>query len=60
MLSKNPPMVNFRYAIERRMAQNAPLVAALAGVENPFRIDPSAKEIRIVGGISPAKNSFQR
>ena len=38
----------------------APMAAASAGVAKPSRIEPSAKEIRIVGGIRPAKNSSQR
>ena len=39
--------------------RKAPIAAASAGVARPSRIDPNAKEIRIVGGISPAKNSSQ-
>ena len=40
------------------MEPKAPIAAASAGVAKPIKMDPKAKEIRIVGGINPAKNSF--
>ena len=39
---------------------NAPIAAASAGVAKPSSIDPKAKEMRIVGGIKPAKNSSHK
>src|SRR6056300_303168 len=59
-LSKNPGKVNLRYIRDNRIAPNAPIAAASAGVANPRRIEPNAKEIKMVGGIRPAKNSSQR
>ena len=49
--------MNFPYPIDRRIAPKAPIAAASAGVANPKRIEPKANDIKIVGGIRPAKNS---
>ena len=43
--------------MDSSIAPNAPIAAASAGVAKPSKIEPKANEIKIVGGISPAKNS---
>ena len=59
-LSKKLEKVNLRYPIANKIDPNAPIAAASAGVAKPSRIEPKAKEMRIVGGIKPAKNSSHR
>ena len=52
--------MNFPYPIDRRIAPKAPIAAASAGVAKPRSIEPKANEIKIVGGIKPAKNSSHK
>ena len=59
-LSKKPGIVNFPYPKDKRIAPKAPIAAASAGVAKPSNIEPKANEIRIVGGIKPAKNSSHK
>ena len=60
ILSKIRAIENLQYPMDKRMDLFAPIAAASASVAKLNEMEPSEHDIKIVGGIRPAKNSFQR